>query len=68
MSNESYKIRNIRKSTQIPATTGIAHRAVRHVRLAFVVAKQEMEISQISQDGNGIYLQESFQKNSLLQR
>lgn len=67
MSNESYKIRNIRKSTQIPATTRIAHCAVKRVRLIFVVARQEMEITQISQVGNGIYIEESFQNSSLLQ-
>lgn len=45
MSNESYKIRNIRKSAQIPATTGAAHCAVKHVRLIFVVARQETDIT-----------------------
>lgn len=66
-SNESYEIRNIRTSTQIPATTRISHCAVKCVRLIFVVVRKEIEIIQISQDGNGIYLQESFQKSCLLQ-
>lgn len=67
MSNESYKLRIIRKSTQIPATTKIVHCAVKYVRLIFVVARQEMEITQISQGGNGIYIEEGFQKSHFLQ-
>lgn len=63
MSNESYKT----KSTQIPATTRTMHCAVRSVKLVCVVARQELEIPQISQDRNYIYLQKSFQKIDLLQ-
>lgn len=55
-------------SPTTPETSGNQHRfqpplelltvqSQLHVRLIFIVDRQEMEITEILQDGNGIYLQ-----------